>query len=263
MSEWLDLCMADETDTTMVKTARTTFRILEAIKTRDEATVTELTDEFSLSKSSIHNYLKTLEHEGYVVREGNTYRVGLRLLDLAGYARHKQRIYQTAKEEVTKLAEETGEMTNLLVEEHGRGIYLHRANGEQAVTSDSYIGHRVHLHNTALGQAILAQLPRERVEEIVDQHGLPKTTENTITDRHELFDRLEQVREDGVAYDDEARLAGLRCVAKAIVNKEGEVEGAISISGPTSRFQGERWRTELPEKLESAANVIELNINYT
>ncbi|WP_283402395.1 IclR family transcriptional regulator [Halorubrum sp. DM2] len=255
--------MADEFNSTMVKTARTTFRILEAIKARDEATVTELTDEFALSKSSIHNYLKTLEHEGYVVREGNAYRVGLRLLDLGGYARHKQRLYQSAKEEVTKIAEETGEMTNLLVEEHGRGIYLHRANGEQAVKSDSYIGHRVHLHNTALGQAILAHLPEERVEEIVDRHGLPETTKNTITNRDELFERLERVREEGVAFDDEARLVGLRCVAKPIVNKEGEVEGAISISGPTSRFQGERYRTELPEILESAANVIELNINYT
>lgn len=263
MSGRHETTMTDDHDSAMVKTAQTTFRILETIKARDEATVTELTDEVALSKSSIHNYLKTLEHEGYVVREGNTYRIGLRLLDLGGYARHKQRIYQLAKEEVTKLAEETGEMTNLLVEEHGRGIYLHRANGEQAVKSDSYIGHRVHLHNTALGQAILAHLPEERVDEIINRYGLPKTTENTITDRDVLFDRLERVREEGVAFDDEARLVGLRCVAKPIINKEGEVEGAISISGPTSRFQGERYQTELPEKLENATNVIELNINYT
>jgi len=255
--------MGDKPDTPMVKTARTTFQILEEIKAQNKVTVTELTNEFDLSNSSIHNYLKTLEQDGYVVREGNEYRVGLRLLDLGGYARHKQKIYQSAKDQVAKLAEETGEMTNLLVEEHGRGIYLYRANGEQAVTSDSYIGHRVFLHNTALGQSILAHLPRERVDEIINRHGLPKTTENTITDREALAERLELVREEGVAFDDEARLVGLRCVAKPIVNKNGGVEGAISISGPTSRFQGDRYRVELPEKLESAANVIELNINYT
>jgi len=62
------------------------------------------------------------------------------------------------------------------------GIYLHRSTGELAVNSDSYIGHRVHLHNTALGQAILAHLPAERVEEIVDRYGLPASTENTITE---------------------------------------------------------------------------------
>lgn len=255
--------MTEKNVGTMVKTARTTFQILEAIKEHDGATVTELTGEFSLSKSSIHNYLNTLEHEGYVVREGNTYRVGLRLLDLGGYARHKQRLYQSAKEELTKLAAETGEMTNLLVEEHGRGIYLHRANGENAVKSDSYIGHRVYLHNTALGLVILAHYPRERVDDVVDRYGLPKTTDNTITDRESLYDRLTSVREQGVAFDDEERLPGLRCVATPIINNDDKVEGAISIAGPKSRFQGELYRSELPKKLNNAANVIELHINYT
>lgn len=254
--------MTDRSETGMIKTTQTTFRILETIKNHDEATVSEIAEEFSLSQSSVHNYLKTLERDGYVVKEDSTYRLGLRLLDLGGHVRDKQQIFHSAKDEVTKLAEETGEMTNLLVEEHGRGIYLHRANGEQAVASDSYIGHRVHLHNTALGQAILAHLPRERVNEIVDRHGLPETTENTITDRELLFDQLERVREEGVAFDDEERLPGLRCVAKPIIDKDDKVEGAISISAPTSRFQGDRYRSDIPEKLERAVNVIELNINY-
>lgn len=254
--------MASQGDKTTVKTALTTFRVLEELNDQDEATVTEVAAEFSLSKSSIHNYLSTLEEEGYVVKEGNTYRIGLRLLNLGGRARHRKQIYQSSKDELTKLAEETGEMVNLLVEEQGRGIYLHRSNGELAVKSDSYIGHCVHLHNTALGQAILAQLPQERVDGIIDRHGLPKTTENTVTDRHSLFERLERVHKEGIAYDDEARLKGLRCVATPIMDNDGTVKGAISISGPTSRFQGERYRTELPGKLENAANVIELNINY-
>jgi len=250
-------------DNATVKTALTTFRILEKLNELGEANVTELAAEFSLSKSSIHNYLSTLEREGYVIKDGNTYRVGLRLLELGGRARHRTHIYQVSKEELTKLAEETGEMVNLLVEEKGMGIYLHRSTGELAVNSDSYIGHRVHLHNTALGQAILAHLPAERVEEIVDRYGLPASTENTITEVSTLFERLDRVRENDVAYDDEARLKGLRCVATPITNNEGEVEGAISISGPTSRLQGERYEEELPQKLKNAANVIELSINYT
>ncbi|MBV0926026.1 IclR family transcriptional regulator [Halomicroarcula limicola] len=255
--------MADRQNSNAVKTARTTFEILEELKERNEATVTELTDAFDLSKSSLHNYLTTLEADGYVVKNGNTYEVGLRLLDLGGHARHRQRLYDIAREEVTELAEETGELANLLVEQHGRGVYLHRAHGVDAVKTDSYIGQRVYLHNTGLGNAILAHLPRERIEEILDRHGMPATTENTITDREELFSHLERVREEGVAFDDEARVKGLRCVAVPIVNNNDTVEGAISVSGPTSRFQDERFREELPAKLKSVANVIELNITYT
>lgn len=255
--------MVETTSSNQVKTAQTTFRILETLKEKNEATVTELTKEFDLSKSSLHNYLSTLEGDGYVVKDGNTYRIGLRLLDLGGHARHKQRLYDIAKDEVTSLAEDTGELANLLVEEHGKGIYLHRAHGEDAVKTDSYIGQQVYLHNTALGQSILAHLPRDRVTEILDQHGMPSSTENTITDRNELFEELERVRENNYALDDEARVKGLRCVAVPIINNNDDIEGAISVSGPTSRFRGKRFREELPEKLQSVANVIELNITYT
>jgi len=245
-----------------VKTARTTLRILEALKEQDGATVTELTEEFDLAKSSIHNYLNTLRNDGYVAKEDGKYDLSLKILDFGGYARHKERIYEIAKDEVTDLAEETGELANLLVEEHGKGIYLHRAHGEDAVMTDSYIGQQVYLHNTALGNAILAHLPRERVNEILDKHGMPATTTNTITNREELFQELETIQERGFALDDEERVEGLRCVAVPIINNNDVVEGAISVSGPTSRFREERFHQELPQQLQTVANVIELNITY-
>lgn len=254
--------MSGQQNPNTVKTARTTFAILEELKRRNGATVTELTDAFDLSKSSIHNYLNTLHRDGYVVKSDNTYYVGLRLFDLGGHARHRERIYEIARDEVTALAEETGELTNLLVEEHGKGVYLHRAHGEDAVKTDSYIGQRVYLHNTALGKAILAHLPQDRIIEIIDQHGMPATTENTITEKKELFSHLERIRETGVAFDDEARVDGLRCVAVPIINND-TVEGAISVSGPTSRFQEQRFREELPAKLNNISNIIELNITYS
>ncbi|WP_121743143.1 IclR family transcriptional regulator domain-containing protein [Natronorubrum halophilum] len=255
--------MEDTQSPNRVKTAQTTFRILDALKSKNKSTVTELTKEFELSKSSLHNYLSTLEEDGYVVKEGNSYRIGLKLLDLGGHAQHRQRLYAIAKDEVTALADESSELANLLVEENGKGFYLHRAHGEDAVMTDSYIGQEVHLHNTGLGKAILAHLPRDRVVEILDQHGMPAATENTVTDRETLFEELEQVRETGYALDDEARVKGLRCVAVPIINNSEEVEGAISVSGPTSRFQNERFREELPDMLQSVANIIELNITYT
>ncbi|MGN8215793.1 IclR family transcriptional regulator [Halococcus salifodinae] len=255
--------MAKQQTRPTVKTARTTLEILEALKQRNGATVTDLTDAFDLSNSSIHNYLTTLERDGYVMKKDDTYHVGLRLLSLGGAARHGEQIYDIAKDEVRAIADETGELANLLVEEHGKGIYVYRAQGENAVMTDSYIGQRVYLHNTALGNAILAHLPEDRVNEILDQHGMPAATENTITNRDDLFAELERIREEGVAFDDEARLKGLRCVAVPIVNNNDTVEGAISVSGPASRFEGEWFQEELPEKLKRIANVVELNTTYT
>lgn len=246
-----------------IQSTQATFEILQALKELNGAGITELADHIGRSKSSVHNYLSTLREEEFVVKKGTTYDIGLRFLDFGIYARNKNELYTIAKPELDELVEETGDLANLLVEEHGRGVYLYRAKGDNAVEVDSYTGHRVYLHNTALGKAILAEMSDDRVRQVIDRHGLPATSEKTITDEAELFAELETIREEGVAFDREERLPGLRCVACAVTDSAGNLAGAVSISGPTSRMKGERFTEELPEKLMDVSNIVRLNLTYS
>lgn len=245
-----------------VRTTEKTLRLIELLKQRDGGRVTELANQLDMGKSAVHNHLSTLEEHGYVIKNDETYRLGLKLLELGGYTRDRLSLYEIAEPEVKGIAEETGERANLMTEEDGEGVYLYRSKGEQAIDLDTYTGLRVPLHTTALGKAILAYMPRERVEEIIDQRGLAQPTENTIADRDALFDRLELVRERGFALDDEERLVGLRCVAAPIETADGTVLGAISVSAPTSRMGTERFEGEIPDVVRGAANVIELSVKY-
>ncbi|MCU4744358.1 IclR family transcriptional regulator [Halobacteria archaeon AArc-m2/3/4] len=246
-----------------VKTTTTTFTIVEALKELDSCGVTELANHLQLPKSTVHNYLSTLEQEEYVKKEGNTYSVGIRFLELGAYARDCMQIYDIAKTEVDRLADETRELANLMIEEHGHGVYIHQAKGEQAVQVDSYVGTRVDLHATALGKSILAHLPEDRIDTIVDNHGLPQCTERTVSTREELENELELVRKRGYATDDEERLKGLRCVAAPIQTSDGRVLGAVSASGPVNRMQEEYFENELPNRVLETVNVIELNVTYS
>jgi IclR family acetate operon transcriptional repressor len=246
-----------------VKSVETGFRIFDALKDLNGAGVSELATHLDIPKSTVHNYLSTLVQEEYVVKEGSSYRVGIRSLEYGAYARVQLDIYGIAKPEVDELAETTGELANLMVEEHGRGSYLHRARGNKAVQVEAHVGTRVPLHSTGLGKAILAHLPRERVDEIVERHGLPASTPNTITDREELDDELAQIREEGVALDDGERITGLRCVAAPILSKKDRILGAISVSGPSNRIRDERFTEVLPNRVLEIVNVIELNVTYS
>lgn len=262
MREFIILYMAEKAKYA-VKSVETAFRILDALQKLDGAGVTELAADLDIPKSTIHNYLSTLVQEEYVVKRGTSYHVGLRFLEYGAYARVQLDIYEIAKPEVDELAETTGELANLMVEEHGRGSYLHRARGEKAVQVEAHVGTRVPLHGTALGKAIMAHLPRERVDAIVDRHGLTATTPNTITDREVLNDELAQIREDGIAFDNEERLTGLRCVAAPILSKNDRVLGAISVAGPSNRIRGDRFTDELPNRVLETVNVVELNVTYS
>lgn len=239
------------------------MRLVEGLRELGGAGVTELADYVDMPKSNVHNYLTTLREMDYVVKEQDQYHVGLRFLELGSHARDRKEIYRIAKPELETIADETGELVNLLVEEHGLGTYLARVRGEQAVEVEAHVGTRVYLHSTALGKAILAHLPESRVESIIDQHGLPERTDQTTTDRDELYDQLDTVRSRGYAIDDEERLKGLRCVAAPILSIDERVLGAISVSGPSQRLQGDRLEETLPERVLKAVNVIELNVTYS
>jgi len=246
-----------------ITATRTSLRIVEALKRLDGAGTTAVANDLGIAKSTVHNHLQTLEDEGYITSEGSAYRVGLRFLELGEYKRNRMDIYEKARPEVASLAEKTGEMANAAVEEHGEGVYITRAEGTEAVSVDTYAGKRVNLHCTALGKTILAELPDARVDEIIDTHGLPARTENTITDRAELKAELADIRERGHAYDREERLPGLRCVAAPVTSENGDPVAALSVSGPTSRIKGDLFREEIPEMLQSAVNVVEINLVYS
>lgn len=247
----------------LLKTSLTTLRVIDALKERGEIGVSDVARELDIPKSSAYNHLQTLREKGYVVKEDSKYRLGLQFLEVGGYLRNQTKLYEVAEPNLDDLAAETGERANLLVEENGMGIYLYLAKSSEAIQTDSYVGFRTHLHSTAVGKAILAYLPQEEVERIVEHRGLPAISENTITSRPALFDELESTRARGYALDDEERLPGLRCVAAPVLTADDEVLGAISVSGPVSRISNERFESELPELVHQKTNIIELQVTYS
>jgi len=246
-----------------IKSVATAFRILEAVRTRDRVGVTELADALDLPKSTVHHYLSTLAADNYLLREDGTYRLGLGLFTLGAQARTQERIFHVAKPNVDRLAETTGEQARLVVERDGHGITLYQAAGENVDDPPTYAGRVEDLHCTAAGKAFLAELPEDRLDELLSGHPLPYRTENTITDPSELRETLAEIRDRGVAFDDEERDAGVRCVASAISDREGELLGAISVSGPSDRIDDERFRSEIPSRLRNVVGVVEFNTTYS
>lgn len=217
-----------------------------------------------LSRSSIHNHLRTLEQFGYVRSEADEYHIGIGTLMLGGFARDHHRLYQAARSAVNQLADETGELALLTTTSRGQSIYLYEVRGSEAVTYDSHIGVRFPMHCTATGKVMLAGKDEEYVDSVVERHGLPRYTENTISDREELNRELDEIRERGVAFDDEERIQGMRGIAVEIRNREtDELVGAISVAGPTSRIYGETFETDIPDRLRRNAQMVEVDLTYS
>lgn len=232
-----------------LKTTDTSLRIVEALQDLQGARVTEIAEHLDLSKSSVHNHLSTLRKRGYVVMEGDEYHPSLRFSNLGMYTRNRKDSYRRARGLAERLAEETGLDSDVIIEENGRGIYLKTEADNEDPNLFPHVGDRIYLHAIATGKAILAELPDRYVERVIDHWGLPERTENTITDPESLLTELESVREQGYAFNRGENNAGIRAVGAAVHEPNGAVLGALSVSGPKYRMNGEWFERELPGTL--------------
>ncbi len=255
---------------TTLSTTETSIDVLETIQQLNGAGVTEIADALDLATSTAHKHLVTLHEAGYLIKEGTTYHVGLKLLSLGEYARQRRPEHRRAAETVDVLTTETREEVDFVVEEHGRIVTISESYHEQnrygevdsrsAPTARARVGTYYHMHSTAAGKAILAALPEEHVSAIVDRWGLPANTENTITDRDRLSEELRAVRERGYAIDDQEFTEGLRSVGMAVTDPLGSPIGGFSVSGPAYRLDDTTIKEEISTTLAGAIETFESDI---
>lgn len=246
-----------------IKTTETVFDMIESLVDLDGATVADLADELDMPPSTVHDHLQSLDRLGFVVKDASGYHISARFLELGARRRKNMELYKVAKPELQRLADETGEHASVMIEENGLGVLLYTAKGDNAVQVNTYSGARSKLHMTAPGKAIMAHLPVARIEEAVTRYGLTAMTPNTITDRDELKTEFEEIREQGYAVDRQELFDGMRAVAAPLLSENGSVLGAISVYGPVNRLDNDRFENGIPHNVLQAANVIEVNLNYS
>ena len=147
-----------------------------------------------------------------------------------------------------EIANEAGELVYLTVPKDDSVIYLEGISPDnQRMVSKSVAGEDCKMYCTAVGKAMLANMPKEEVEKCISGK-LEAYTENTITDKKSLLEEIEKTRIRGYGIDDMEIMFGIKCVGVALLNHDGKVEGGLSISAPSLRMSD--------EKIELYANIL-------
>jgi len=148
----------------------------------------------------------------------------------------------------------TGETVHLAALEGGQVVYLVKLESANSISMPSWIGWRNPAHCTAVGKALLAFQEEPLIEGVMER-GLRRFTANTICDPERLWEQLRQVRRQGVAFDQEERRNGLRCVGAPVLGRDGQVVASISVAGPASRLSWGRM-AQLASLVREAAGAI-------
>ncbi|WP_248905452.1 IclR family transcriptional regulator [Halocatena marina] len=244
--------MTDSDHQQTVNATQTSFTIVEALAEGESPIgVTELANSLDLPKSTTHKHLNTLCELGYVRKKNRKYELGISFAGLGEAARIGNTEYVMAKPHIDILAEVTDQTAGILIERKGYAIDLYRAWPSNRPTDDRTNSR--YLHCSAPGKAILAELPDDRVDKIIEQTGLPPKTDRTLTTRTKLQERLTQIADRGIAFERGEQRLGHRAVAVPIKHDE-RVIGAVYVAGNGNRMKSKRFEEDIPGIIISTVN---------
>ncbi|WP_442804152.1 IclR family transcriptional regulator [Streptomyces luteogriseus] len=229
-----------------MKSVTRSLRILEAVAQHQPVTVGELTKLFGLPKSTVQRTLVTLAEAGWLRanrRDTTRWEIGARVLAVRPAALQGSSLFAAAREPMVRLRDTVNETIHLSVPDALQCmVVVDRVDCSHAVRTFHTVGDTSPLHATATGRAVLAHLPKQDVEELIER-GLERYSDTTPADPDELRAELDRIRTDGYAVNRNQYRPDVCAIAAPVLDEDGTPLATVAISMPDSRYDADR----LPE----------------
>jgi len=235
-----------------------TFRILEVFtEARPEWSTTDIARALRLPVPTVHRILAALKRLGYVSQHEDTrrFRLGAAALSLGERARAVADLRPVALGPLRRLSDATGEtaLLTVLTPERDRSVCLERVETPQPLRLSVQPGRQLPLHAGASQKALLAFMPEEEIERLIER-PLDRFCASTITDPRELRRELKAIRARGWASSYEETNVGVWGIAVPVVS-DSDVVCAVGIAGPSPRLSVDRVRRDVALVHEAAAEI--------
>ena len=215
--------------------------LLDAMAAGEWVTLRDLATRTGLAKTTAFNLVTALVDVGLSERDAKAgaYRLSMQHLIYGKAVERRLDITEIARPHLIRLCATTRETVNLALPGPTDAMIIESLEGSQSLRVSAYAGTRAAYHSTACGRALLAHQPASFRQLVYSIGHLPAATNRTITDPDALEDVLERCRSIGWTTEFEENETGGACVAAPIFNRDGEAVAAVSIAGPSSRFEPE------------------------
>lgn len=204
-------------------------------------TLSELSRQLNISKSTMYSLLMTMERLHWINRDRHdTYALGDAIGKLvSAYAGQYDLIeeFRRLAQPVMRKLQETIQLARL---EDSDVLYLAKIEAPSPVQMVAGPGVRFPAHATGLGKSLLACLQDEQVRRLFPSEELTPVTVHTRSTRQALLDELVRIREDGYALDLQEGVMGFCCAAAPIRRANGEAVAAVSCSMPIHQWEVKR-----------------------
>ena len=199
----------------------------------------DIADDLHISQPTVVRYLRTMCNQGYVYHDEHTgyYAMTWKICRLSSSLESNLVLRSMAGSLLSEFANQHNLGILLAVERDGVLIYLDLVGAPHgSVNTMLRIGNDAPMHSTGSGKILLSAMTSARVNQILDQRGQVRLTDNTITSREQLMQELAKIQQQGYALDNEECEIGHRCVSVPLYDYTGAVAAAISAFGSVDRL---------------------------
>ncbi len=208
----------------------------------EERSVTEISKNLNMLPSKVSRMLATIEKEGFLERnpETNKYRLGIRFFELGMvYAFHFP-LRRIIRPHLEQMAKELNLTASCAILRNTNVVVVDRIQNMNIDLLAYRIGLNLPIHTTSFGKVLLAYLPEEEQDRILESVRLTRLTNATILDKKLIKENLKLVRERGYSTDEGETHEDLNCIAAPIKNREGAVIAAINLMDEKSRTSAQK-----------------------
>ena len=246
-----------KTDIYSIEALGKSLAVLDAFATHEKPrrSVQELSKQTRLSKNTVFRILSTLSEHGYVEKRNTEFELGARLLHLNNTKLRRKDLLGVAEGYLNSLRVQFGESVNLGILDGCQIRCVDVRESPARVRLAERIGASDFLHCTMLGKAHPAFFPVDESERLLNESGIPRLTQHTITTARAMQAELARIRKSGCAVDREESMDGAFCAGVPVLDSRGLPPAAISISGPPVRFNDSTLPAVTKALLEAASGM--------
>lgn len=204
--------------------------VIETLAVQRAMTVSDISRQFKIPKSSVYAILQTLKSRGYLEKDAeDRYSLTLRLFSLGASLVEGLDLRSESHPLLEELCRSAGITGHIAIRDGGYAVYIDKVEVLTALRLTTWVGRHMHLHSTSMGKALLSGLSEGEIDQLVAEHGLPALTPRTITDPKLLKEELARVRAQGYSISNEENEIGVRAVAAPIFNGSKRVIAAVNL----------------------------------
>lgn len=202
-------------------------------------TLSQLSVALDVPKSTLLSSLRALVSDGFLMSEGNAYRLGPGAYRLAGNIMGAWSQPDIIRHFVRRLASETHESVGFAIADWdiGQTIYTDAINSTQSVHYAMRVGLRAPLYAGAAGRVLLAYSEPDVVKAYMERTQFRALTPSTRTTPDSIAENLRLVRSQGFCSSFGEMLKETAAIAVPVFDPAGAITGALMVAVPIERMK--------------------------